>query len=109
MAETDGDAIIDAIIDAIMTEPEVRNALRHLFDRWRAEVLGHRLEDNVDAQILVELDREYTRTDPTNAFGLYESIKAERPDAWVSPEVSLRMFRSVEIVAREALNEATRI
>lgn len=61
----------------------------------------------VDEKIIAELDREWNRMDPTNAFGLYESLKAENPKVWVSPEVSLRMFRSVEIVARQAYNRAT--
>lgn len=62
----------------------------------------------VDQEMEAELERNWGRDDPLNPFGLLESLKAERPGAWVSPGMSLRMFVAVERVAREAFNEATR-
>lgn len=62
----------------------------------------------VDQEMEVELERNWDRGNPLNPFGLLESLKAERPGAWVSPGMSLRMFRAVEIVARQAYNEATK-
>lgn len=91
------------------TYEDFESAVQNVIEKDRTEQKRHRSKDCVDEQILAELDRPWNRMDPTNSFGLYESIKAENPNAWVSPEVSLRMLRSVEILARQAINEATRM
>jgi hypothetical protein len=108
----------DEAFDAELLDPETfekhvavytsDTALVEAVKRIVQQERAHRSADCVDEQILAELERAWNRLDPTNVFGLYESIKAENPDAWVSPEVSLRMFVSVEHLARTSLNEATR-
>lgn len=91
-----------------MDEQEIEAAVRRVIEQDRVEREGHRPEDNVDELIEEELARPWGRMNPTNVFGVLQEAKATNPKAWVSPEVSLRMFAAVESVARQAFNEATR-
>lgn len=83
--------------------------VRGVVDAMFAErVPAYREALNVDAEIEAEIARKWDRSNPPNPFGLLESIKAERPGSWVTPEMSLRMFATVETLARAAYNEATK-
>jgi hypothetical protein len=113
--EPDGEAQwreIEERAQQLLADEAFAYAVELVARRMVAEHIGqqhaHKLELCVDAEIEKELDREWDRSNPPNPFGVLQEVTKEKPGAWVSPGMSIRMFATVEYVARHAYNEATR-